>query len=124
MATSIIMMAFFFTMPMSRMMPMNAITENGVPKMSSARVAPITGGRQRRENGDRMDGVLVENAEHDVDGAECRQQQQRQASPSILREDLTRAGRTAVDGGRHAEILHRLVDGRLRLAQASRRAAG
>ena len=28
-------------MPISRMMPINAITENGVPKISSASVAPM-----------------------------------------------------------------------------------
>ncbi len=35
------MMAFFLTMPMSKMMPMNAITESGVPKMRSAKIAPM-----------------------------------------------------------------------------------
>ena len=41
MATSIIMIAFFLTIPISRMMPIIAITENGVSKISSASVAPI-----------------------------------------------------------------------------------
>ena len=40
-ATSIIMMAFFLTMPINRMMPIIAITEKGVANSSSASVAPI-----------------------------------------------------------------------------------
>ena len=39
-AKSIIMMAFFLTMPMSRMMPMSAITLNSIRQMSSASKAP------------------------------------------------------------------------------------
>ena len=34
------MIAFFFTMPMSRMIPMSAMTLNSVLKSSSARKAP------------------------------------------------------------------------------------
>ena len=34
------MMAFFFTMPISRMMPINAITDRLVPVTNSARIAP------------------------------------------------------------------------------------
>ena len=34
------MMAFFFTMPMSRMMPMSAISEKSMWQMSSASSAP------------------------------------------------------------------------------------
>ena len=39
-AKSIIMMAFFCTMPMSRMMPMSAITLNSTRVMSRASSAP------------------------------------------------------------------------------------
>ena len=39
-AKSIIMMAFFFTMPISRMMPMSAMTLSSVLNSSSARSAP------------------------------------------------------------------------------------
>ena len=39
-AKSIIMMAFFFTMPMSRMMPIIAMTLRSVWMRSSARMAP------------------------------------------------------------------------------------
>ena len=40
MAKSIIMMAFFFTMPMRRMMPMSAMMLKSVPKIISATSAP------------------------------------------------------------------------------------
>ena len=40
MAKSIIRMAFFLTMPMSRMMPIRAMTESSVWKSSKARRAP------------------------------------------------------------------------------------
>ena len=39
-AKSIIMMAFFFTMPISRMMPMMAITSSSLPASHSASSAP------------------------------------------------------------------------------------
>ena len=34
------MMAFFFTMPISRMMPISAMTLRSLPVSSSARIAP------------------------------------------------------------------------------------
>ena len=40
-ATSIIMMAFFFTMPISKTTPMRAITVRSVRVTSRARIAPI-----------------------------------------------------------------------------------
>ena len=42
-AKSIIMMAFFFTIPISRKTPMSAMTLNSVPVASSASSAPDTG---------------------------------------------------------------------------------
>ena len=41
MAKSIIRMAFFLTMPISRMMPMTAIMESSVPVSFRARRAPM-----------------------------------------------------------------------------------
>ncbi len=40
MAKSIMRMAFFFTMPMSRMTPMSEMMEKSVPVSKSARIAP------------------------------------------------------------------------------------
>src|SRR3989442_11202264 len=39
-AKSIIMMAFFFTIPIRRMMPINATTPKSLPVIKSARMAP------------------------------------------------------------------------------------
>ncbi|MET3252310.1 hypothetical protein ABIA29_002554 [Bradyrhizobium japonicum] len=39
-AKSIIMIAFFLTMPISRMMPIRPITERSCPHRTSARIAP------------------------------------------------------------------------------------
>src|SRR5260370_25166849 len=63
-----------------------------------------------------MDVALVQNSEHDVDGDECAEDQPRLAVerlPESARSPLE----TAVHGGRHAEMHHRLVDRVGRLAQ-------
>ena len=39
-AKSIIMMAFFFTMPISKMMPISATTPRSLPVINRARMAP------------------------------------------------------------------------------------
>ena len=90
MATSIIMMAFFLTMPISRMMPMKAITENGVPKIEQRQGRADAGGWQCRENGDRMDGVLVENAEYDIDRRRAPRGSRAASSPLIARRPAPR----------------------------------
>ena len=54
-AKSIIMMAFFFTMPISRMMPMSAMTSNSVLVTQQRQQRADAGRRQRREDRDRMD---------------------------------------------------------------------
>ena len=76
-AKSIIMIAFFFTMPMSRMMPMMAMRLRSLPVSSSASSAPTPGRRQRGENRDGVDVALVQDAQHDVhrhDGGEDQEQ--------------------------------------------------
>ncbi len=73
MAKSIIMIAFFFTMPMSRMIPMSAMTLNSVSKTQERQQRADAGGRQGREDGDGVDQALVEDPEDDVDGEERRQ---------------------------------------------------
>jgi hypothetical protein len=61
----IIMIAFFLTMPISRITPMNAMIENSVPKSFSASSArrPRTAASKDR---DRMHEAFVQHAEHDV----------------------------------------------------------
>ena len=61
------MIAFFFTMPMSRMMPMSAISERSMPANDQRKQRADARGRQGRENRDRMNVALVKNAEDDVD---------------------------------------------------------
>ena len=61
------MMAFFFTMPMSRKMPMNAIRLNSMPTGGQRQQRADAGRRQRGEDGERVEEAFVENAEHEVD---------------------------------------------------------
>ena len=66
-AKSIIMIAFFFTMPISRMMPISAMTLNSVVEQHQREQRADAGRRQRGQDRDRMHEALVEHAEHDVD---------------------------------------------------------
>ena len=70
------MMAFFFTMPISRMMPISAMTLNSVWQKQQRQDRADAGRGQRGENGDGMDVAFVENAEHDVDGDQRGEDQQ------------------------------------------------
>ena len=76
-AKSIIMIAFFFTMPISRMMPISAMTLKSCAADHQRQQRADAGRRQRRENRDRMDVALVQHAQHDVDRDERREDQQR-----------------------------------------------
>src|ERR1700723_2463666 len=71
-AKSIIMIAFFLAMPISRITPSSAIRLNSEPVAISA----DPGRGQRCEDRDRTDIALVEHAEHDIDGEQCRSNQQ------------------------------------------------
>ena len=71
------MIAFFFTMPISRIMPISATTLKFGPVIISARIAPDARRRQRRKNGDRVNVALIKNAEDDINRDECRENQQR-----------------------------------------------
>ena len=65
-AKSIIMMAFFFTMPISRMMPIIAMTLSSVWTDQQRENGAHSCRRQRRENRDGMDVAFVQNSQHDV----------------------------------------------------------
>ena len=71
------MMPFFLTMPISRMMPMKAISDSSVPNSLQRQQRAEPGRRQRRDDGQRMREALVEHAEHDVDREQRREDQQR-----------------------------------------------
>ena len=67
-AKSIIMMAFFFTIPISRMMPIKAITLEIEVKQNQREDGAHTGRRQRRQNRDGVNVALIQHPEHDVHG--------------------------------------------------------
>ena len=84
MAKSIMMMAFFFTMPMSRTMPIRAMKENSIPNNRSASNAPMPAEGSVDEDGKGMDEAFVENAENDIDRNDCGQDQKRLAFERAL----------------------------------------
>ena len=65
---------------------------------------------QRGENRDRMDVALVEHAEHDVDGDERREDEDRLVGQRAA-EGRGGALELGVHAGRHVQVLLRLVDG-------------
>ena len=110
------MMAFFFTMPIKSRTPMAAMIVNWVSKSHNAKRRADAGREQRREDGERMNQALVENAEHDVDRDQRRAEQKRHAGLRLLK-GRGGARERAADGRRHADALDRLVDLRLGLAE-------
>ena len=62
------MIAFFLTMPISRITPISAMMLNSVLEQQQREQRADAGRRQRRQDRDRVDVALVEHAEHDVDG--------------------------------------------------------
>ena len=73
------MIAFFLTMPMSRMMPISAIEREFDVADHQRQQRAHAGGGQRGENGDRVDVAFIEHAEHDVDDHDGRQDEKRLA---------------------------------------------
>ena len=116
-AKSIIMIAFFFTMPMSRTMPMSAMTLNSVPRHDEREERADAGRGQRREDRDRVDVALVEDAEHDVDGDERGEDQDR-----LARERVAERLRRALESAVHARRRMRAAPSRRRSPRPRRRA--
>src|SRR5215211_252105 len=119
-AKSTRMMPFFFTMPMSKMMPMMPITERSKPPSHSASRAPMPAeGRVERI----VSGVniaLVQDAEDHVDGDERGEDEDRLACQRAL-ERLSVALKTAGQRWRFAELGFRTMD---RLHRLTERHAG
>ena len=69
-AKSIMMIAFFFTMPIDRIMPIIDITSEFRVAEHQCQQRSDTGRRQRGQDRNRVDVAFVENAQHDVDGDE------------------------------------------------------
>ena len=84
------MIAFFLTMPISRMMPMTRDQARDPAGHEQREQRADAGRRQRRENRDRVDVALVEHAEHDVHRDDGGEDQQRvcRARPERLRRAL------------------------------------
>ncbi len=74
-AKSIIMMAFFLTMPTSITMPIMAMTERSMLERHQRDERADAGRRQAGDDRDRMDEALVENAEQHIGGKDRRQHQ-------------------------------------------------
>ncbi len=96
-AKSIIMIAFFFTMPISRITPIRAMMLNSVPNSSSASTAPTPaeGSVERMVSG--WIEALVEDAEHDVDGDQRGSDQKGLACQRAAGSVCGRAGEPAMD---------------------------
>ena len=102
---------------------MKAITVSSMPQSRSATSAPSPADGQRRDDGQRMREALVEHAEHDVDGDQRGEDEQR-LHAGLLLEGLGVAGRLGADGVRHPQLGDRLADGVLRLVRAACRRSG
>ena len=102
-AKSIIMIAFFLTMPISRMMPMIAMIEEILAGEHQREQRANPRRRQRRQDRHRMDVALVEHAQHDVHRDDRREDQ-----PHFVRErgaeGECRALEPDLHRGRHAEL--------------------
>ncbi len=96
MAKSIIMMAFFFTIPMSRITPISAMMLNSVCHTMSASTAPTPAEGRVEMMVIGMHVALVKHAEHDVDREQCRRDEQRLARERLL-ERICGAREYAVD---------------------------
>ena len=102
-AKSIIMIAFFLTMPMSSTMPMIEITLRSMLEHEQREHRADARRRQRRDDRQRVDEALVEDAEHDVDREQRGEHEDRLGAQRVL-ERLQRAGEEAVDRRRRAEL--------------------
>ena len=121
-AKSIIMIAFFFTIPMRRMMPMIPMTPRSLPTSSRARRAPIPADGQRGQDRDRMDEALVEDAQDDVHRHDRGGDQEELVGERAL-ERVGRALEGRHDARGHAELRLGGADGLDRAAERAARAA-
>ena len=123
-AKSIIMMAFFLTMPISRMMPISAITLSSVPAEQQRQERAHAGRRQRGEDGDRVDVALVEHAQDDVDGDQRGEDQQRLVRRATPGTPARCPGSSPWMLAGSPSRARRLLDRRDRLAERRRPAPG
>ena len=117
------MIAFFFTIPMSSTMPMIETTLRSSPEEHQRQHRADARRRQRRDDRQRMNQALVENAEHDVDGEERGHDQHRLGAERLL-VGQQRAREEAPHGGRRAELRLHLLDPQRGVAQRHARTRG
>ena len=103
------MMAFFLTMPISIRRPMTAMTDRSKPDQPMAQQRAGRRGGQARQDGQRVDEALIENAEHDVDGDDRAENEKRLVGGGVL-ERLGGAVECRRDGLRHAELGLQAID--------------
>ena len=97
------MIAFFFTMPISRMMPMIAMIAEVLAGDHQREQRADAGRRQRRQDRDRVDVALVEHAEHDVHRDDRREDQQQLVVERRVERER-RALEVDLHARRHAEL--------------------
>ncbi len=72
--------------------------------------------RQGRQNRERVDEALIEHPQHDIDGEQCRSDQNRLSTERLLKHPR-RPLKAAADRGRHAKLAHLILDRRRGLAE-------
>ena len=117
-AKSIIMMAFFFTMPISRMMPIKRHHAQVHAEQRERENCAHAGRGQRGQNRDGMDVALVQHAQHDVHGDDGRQNQPAFIGQRCLK-GPRRALEASLDAGRQSDLGCGLLNRLHRLAQRS-----
>ena len=85
-------------------MPISAITLNSMRVKMQRKQSAHAGRGQRGDDGDGVDVALVEHAEHDVDGDERGEDEQRLVGQRGLKCGR-RSLEAGVDAGRHADAL-------------------
>ncbi len=109
-AKSIIMMAFFLTMPIRRTMPMMPMMPRSVLVNHEREQRPHPGRRQGGKNRYRMDIALVQDPQYDVDGHDGGEDQQQGARQRGTKGERG-ALKTGLDADGHADLPFGRFDG-------------
>ena len=105
-------------MPISRMMPIRAMTLNSRPAKDQRQQRADAGGRQGRENRYRMNVTFIEHAQNDVDGDQRGENQKRLVRQGNAK-GLRGALKAGLDACRQAKTLPGIFYGLHRLAERS-----
>ena len=116
MAKSIIMIAFFLTMPISSTMPMIADHVEVVTRQHQREQRADAGRGQGGENRHRVDEAFVQHAQHDVDDDD-RGEDEKGFVRQRRTESVGGAQELGHDAGRHPDLRFRPGDGVHRFAE-------